>query len=51
MCNDVFQVEEIFDIFDEDGNEQQGDAPYPFMVSQCLLSLNHDKSMYVVNKS
>lgn len=28
-----FKVEEIFDIFDDDGNEPQGEGPYPFMVS------------------
>lgn len=27
------KVEEIFDIFDDDGNEPQGEGPYPFMVS------------------
>lgn len=34
-----FKVEEIFDIFDDDGNEPQGDGPYPFMVSWLLIYL------------
>lgn len=33
------KVEEIFDIFDDDGNEAQSEGPYPFMVSWLLIYL------------
>lgn len=48
-----FKVEEIFDIFDDDGNEPQGEGPYPFMVSWLFtpatfqISLNFQDTFWI----